>query len=101
MVSMTLLKKTPASPLFCVAPEGPNSQNGLLDFRFEDIPDGLPHSDIDASQDVVALAEAIKNNLMAPFSDPLDKLNETAASNVTPLTCIVSDSLPFTHHRSC
>jgi hypothetical protein len=75
---------------------GPNSLNGLLDFRFENIPDGLPHSDIDASQDILAIVEAIKNNLMAPFSDLLNKLNETATSNVPPVTCIVSDSLPFT-----
>ncbi|XP_011008548.1 PREDICTED: 7-deoxyloganetin glucosyltransferase-like [Populus euphratica] len=76
---------------------GPNSLNGLFDFRFENIPDGLPNSDIDASQDILALFEAIKNNLMAPpFSDLLNELNETATSNVPPVTCIVSDSLAFT-----
>ncbi|XP_052303727.1 7-deoxyloganetin glucosyltransferase-like isoform X1 [Populus trichocarpa] len=76
---------------------GPNSLNGLLDFRFENIPDGLPHLDIDASQDILALFEAIKNNSMAPFmSDLLNKLNETATSNVPPVTCIVSDFLLFT-----
>ncbi|KAI5560036.1 hypothetical protein POPTR_016G020201v4 [Populus trichocarpa] len=34
---------------------GPNSLNGLLDFRFENIPDGLPHSDIDASIPKISL----------------------------------------------
>ncbi|KAH8485944.1 hypothetical protein H0E87_027397 [Populus deltoides] len=59
--------------------------------------DGLPHSDIDASQDILALFKAIKNNSMAPFmTDLLNKLNETATSNVPPVTCIVSDFLPFT-----
>jgi len=76
---------------------GPNFLYGLLDFRFENIPDGLPHSDIDASQDILALFKAIKNNSMAPFmTDLLNKLNETATSNVPPVTCIVSDFLPFT-----
>ncbi|KAM4073222.1 hypothetical protein ACB094_10G001900 [Castanea mollissima] len=34
---------------------GPNSLDGLSDFRFETIPDGLPPSDINATQDMPSL----------------------------------------------
>lgn len=35
--------------------KGPDSLKGLPDFRFETIPDGLPPSDRDATQDLPAL----------------------------------------------
>jgi hypothetical protein len=41
---------------------GPDSLNGLPDFRFESIPDGLPPSDEKATQDVQAIFEACKKN---------------------------------------
>ncbi|XP_023916168.2 7-deoxyloganetin glucosyltransferase [Quercus suber] len=75
---------------------GPNSLDGLSDFRFETIPDGLPPSDINATQDIPSLNESIMNNFLAPFSDLLVKLN-SATSNNPPVTCIVSDGfMPFT-----
>jgi hypothetical protein len=70
---------------------GPDAMNGLPDFRFESIPDGLPPSNENETQDVAALCEAAKKNLLAPFNDLLDKLNDSASSNVPPVTCIVSD----------
>ncbi|XP_061966589.1 7-deoxyloganetin glucosyltransferase-like [Populus nigra] len=70
---------------------GPNSLNGLPDFRFESIPDGLPPSDENATQDTQAIFEACKKNLLAPFNELLAKLNDTASADVPQVTCIVSD----------
>ncbi|KAI8016025.1 7-deoxyloganetin glucosyltransferase [Camellia lanceoleosa] len=76
---------------------GPDSLNGLSSFRFESIPDGLPESDADATQDSVSLCESTRKHCLAPFKDLLLKLNDTASSNVPPVTCIVSDgAMSFT-----
>ena len=80
---------------------GSNSLDGLPDFKFEAIPDCLPTSDPDATQDIPALlANIMKNVLLPPFCDLLTKLNERAAttsSNAPPVTCILSDGfMPFT-----
>ncbi|KAI8016032.1 7-deoxyloganetin glucosyltransferase [Camellia lanceoleosa] len=76
---------------------GPDSLNGLSSFRFETIPDGLPESDADATQDVPSLCESTRKHCLAPFKDLLSKLNDTASSNVPPVTCIVSDgAMSFT-----
>ncbi|XP_050266575.1 7-deoxyloganetin glucosyltransferase-like isoform X2 [Quercus robur] len=69
---------------------GPNSLDGLSDFRFETIPDNLPPSDPNASQDVRSLCNSIMKNFLASFSNLLVKLN-SATSNVPPVTCIISD----------
>ncbi|KAL9336019.1 hypothetical protein Peur_070507 [Populus x canadensis] len=70
---------------------GPDSMNGLPDFRFESIPDGLPPSDENATQNTYAVCEASRKNLLGPFNDLLDRLNDTASSDAPPVTCIVSD----------
>ncbi|KAH7833173.1 hypothetical protein Vadar_003714 [Vaccinium darrowii] len=77
---------------------GPNCLDGLPDFRFETIPDGLPPLDnTDASQSILSMCEAIRKNLMlAPFLSLVAKLNNTNAASssdvaVPPVTCIVSD----------
>ncbi|XP_059631962.1 7-deoxyloganetin glucosyltransferase-like [Cornus florida] len=70
---------------------GPNSLDGLPDFQLETIPDGLPASDSDSSQDPPTIAKSIRENCLAPFCDLLVKLNDTASSNVPPVTSIVSD----------
>lgn len=76
---------------------GPNSLDGLPDFQFKTIPDSLPPSDSNATQDLDALSESIMRNLLGPFSDLLVKLN-TATPNNLPVTCIISDGfMPFTH----
>ncbi|XP_040362731.1 7-deoxyloganetin glucosyltransferase isoform X2 [Rosa chinensis] len=69
--------------------QGPNSLNGLPDFRFEAIPDGIPESGEDATQEITLVSESIRNHLLAPFRDLLIKLNSTSS----PVTCIVSDGL--------
>ncbi|KAB5519201.1 hypothetical protein DKX38_023520 [Salix brachista] len=70
---------------------GPDSMNGLPDFRFESIPDGLPSSDENATQNIREISEASREGLLGPFNDMLDKLNDTESSDVPPVTCIVSD----------
>jgi hypothetical protein len=70
----------------------PKSLDGLPDFQFKTIPDSLPLSDFNASQDNNALCESVMKNFLAPFSDILFKLN-TATSDNLPITCIISDAV--------
>ncbi|XP_015060144.1 7-deoxyloganetin glucosyltransferase-like [Solanum pennellii] len=73
---------------------GPHSLDGLLSFRFVTIPDGLPPSDADATQDIPSLNESTTNTCLGPFRELLAKLNGTNnTSNVPPVTCIVSDGI--------
>ncbi|KAG5520361.1 hypothetical protein RHGRI_033064 [Rhododendron griersonianum] len=70
---------------------GPNSLDGLPDFRFETIPDGLPPSDANATQDIPSLCESIRKNALGRFLSLVSNLNDTSALDVPPVTCIVSD----------
>ncbi|XP_059653295.1 7-deoxyloganetin glucosyltransferase-like isoform X1 [Cornus florida] len=71
---------------------GPNSCDGLPDFCFETIPDGLPPSDYaDATQDIQSLCVSIPKTCLLPFCILLSKLNGSSSSNVPPVTCIVGD----------
>ncbi|PIA34007.1 hypothetical protein AQUCO_03900119v1 [Aquilegia coerulea] len=73
---------------------GPESLNGLPDFRFETIPDGLPPCDINSTQEIIPLCMAAKNNLLYPFRKLLDKLNrESANSGTSKVTCILADAI--------
>nr|POE69187.1 7-deoxyloganetin glucosyltransferase [Quercus suber] len=63
---------------------------GLPDFRFETIPDGLPPSDRDATQDIPALCDSTRKNCLAPFKELVLKLN-SSESEVPLVTCIISD----------
>ncbi|KAJ3683782.1 hypothetical protein LUZ60_014009 [Juncus effusus] len=66
---------------------GPNSLAGLPDFQFKTIPDGLPFSDEDMTQDVPSLCEAIMDNKSLPyFRDLLSELNES-----NKVSCVFSD----------
>ncbi|WOH11884.1 hypothetical protein DCAR_0831380 [Daucus carota subsp. sativus] len=66
----------------------------LPGFRFETIPDGLPPSDPDATQDIPALCHGIiENNMLPPLQTLLSKLN----AGIHPVTSILSDGfMPFT-----
>ncbi|KAM3709686.1 hypothetical protein ACJW30_02G191900 [Castanea mollissima] len=64
---------------------------GLPDFRFETIPDGLPLSDRDATQDIPALCDSTRKNCLVPFKELVLKLN--SSSEVPLVTCIVSDGI--------
>ncbi|KAL1534346.1 7-deoxyloganetin glucosyltransferase [Salvia divinorum] len=67
---------------------GPASVAGLPDFQFTSIPDGLPPSDKDATQDIAELCESLLKNGLPPFLDLVDTLNNAGCPRVT---CIVSD----------
>lgn len=64
---------------------------GLPDFRFEAIPDGLPPSEVDATQDLWALSDSIQRNCLEPFRELVAELS--SSMEAPPVTCIVSDGL--------
>nr|BBQ04949.1 UDP-glycosyltransferase [Rosa sp.] len=68
---------------------GPNSLDGLPSFRFKSIPDGLPPTDANATQDIPSLCDSTRKNFLAPFRRLLSELN--SAPNSPSVTCIVSD----------
>ena len=78
---------------------GPNSLDGLPDFRFEAIPDGLPVTDdTDANQHIPSVCESTAKYCLVPFRNLLYRLNDrTLSPKVPPVSCVVSDgSMPFT-----
>jgi hypothetical protein len=68
-----------------------NSLNALPTFRFETIPDGLPPSDAEATQDVPSLCNSTKKTCLGPLKELVLKLNES--NDVPRVTCIVSDCI--------
>ncbi|KAI9121374.1 hypothetical protein K1719_008407 [Acacia pycnantha] len=71
---------------------GPQALDGLSDFRFETIPDGLPPSDADATQHPPSLCESTAQNCLLPFTKLLQKLHELASRGIVPpVTCLISD----------
>ena len=70
---------------------GPDSLKGLDDFRLETIPDGLPPSDRDATQDVPALCKSTSMNCTLPFRDLIVRINSTVG--VPKISCILSDGI--------
>ncbi|XP_062099250.1 7-deoxyloganetin glucosyltransferase-like [Humulus lupulus] len=70
---------------------GPNSLDGLPSFQFETIPDGLPPTDVDATQDIPALCYSTPRHSLVPFKNLLAKLNSSPV--VPPVTCVVSDGV--------
>lgn len=69
-----------------------SSLDSLPDFRFESIPDGLPPTDVDATQDVPSLCDSIPKNCLPPFRDLITKLNDPSSPTPT-VSCIVSDGV--------
>ncbi|WJX32932.1 7-deoxyloganetin glucosyltransferase [Trifolium repens] len=67
---------------------GPDFVKGLPDFQFETIPDGLPPSDKDATQDVPPLCDATRKNCYGPFKELVNKLNSSKI-----VTCIIGDGI--------
>ncbi|XP_074565278.1 7-deoxyloganetin glucosyltransferase-like [Curcuma longa] len=68
--------------------------SGVADpgFRFESIPDGLPPSDTDATQDPPSLLDSISKHALLPFLDLLRRLN-SGDGDAPPVSCIVSDGV--------
>lgn len=69
---------------------GPNALSGFPDFHFETIPDGLPPTNKDATQNIPALCDSTRKNCFTPFCNLISKLNH---SNAPPVTCIFSDGI--------
>nr|GMD94015.1 7-deoxyloganetin glucosyltransferase-like [Ipomoea batatas] len=77
---------------------GSKAMEGLPSFRFEAIPDGLPVSNPDATQEMASLAVSSTNYCLVPFRELVKRLNDPSSSESPPVTCIVSDgSMSFTH----
>ncbi|KAK7385317.1 hypothetical protein VNO78_31033 [Psophocarpus tetragonolobus] len=73
---------------------GPDSLKGLSSFRFQTIPDGLPESDLDATQDIPSLCDSTRRTCLPHFRNLLSKINH---SDAPPVSCIVSDgAMSFT-----
>ncbi|KAH7834144.1 hypothetical protein Vadar_013113 [Vaccinium darrowii] len=72
---------------------GPRSLDGLPDFRYQTIPDGLPPTDTDVTQDIPSLCDSTSKTCLPHFRDLLYKLNNPVLSNGPPVTCIVSDGV--------
>ncbi|KAL5080294.1 hypothetical protein RYX36_008715 [Vicia faba] len=73
---------------------GPNAFDGLTDFTFVTLPDGLTsmEGDGDVSQDIPSLCQSIMNNFHHFFDELVAKLHDSSiAGLVPPVTCIVSD----------
>ena len=70
---------------------GSDSLNVLPSFRFEAIPDGLPPSDKDATQDFPSLCDSTRKTCLPHFRNLVSKLNN--AEDVPPVTCVVSDAV--------
>ena len=72
--------------------KGPNVLDGLPNFQFKNISDIPPPSEPNTTKDANAFCKSIMENLLAPFSDIILKLNSTATSSSNPpVTCIISD----------
>lgn len=75
---------------------GPEKLEIFPDFKFETIPDGLPPSKPNASQDVYLLCKSIRRDFLNHFRQLLAKLNDGSRSTFPPPTCIVADGfMPF------
>ncbi|WCJ18728.1 UDP-Glycosyltransferase superfamily protein [Euphorbia peplus] len=68
---------------------GSNALDGLPDFQFRTISDGLPPSDANATQDIPSLCESTSKYSLAPFLELLSQLGEDEDS--PPVSCIISD----------
>ncbi|KVI08604.1 linamarin synthase 2-like [Cynara cardunculus var. scolymus] len=72
--------------------KGPESVKGLPDFRFETIPDGMPHSDRDATQDIPMLCDMTRKTCLVPFKELLKRLNSSSAG-VPPVSSVIGDGV--------
>ncbi|XP_058096860.1 7-deoxyloganetin glucosyltransferase-like [Magnolia sinica] len=70
---------------------GSESFSRLHEFSFETIPDGLPPSDRDATQDIQALCQSTKENCLTPFRNLVTKLNDTGG--IPRVSCIIADGI--------
>lgn len=71
---------------------GPQSLDGLSDFHFDTIPDGLSPCDANATQQIPSLCESTAKNCLLPFTKLLVRLHEYASNgHVPPVSCLLSN----------
>jgi hypothetical protein len=70
---------------------GPEAVAGLPDFRFATIPDGLPPSDADVTQDPASICDSTMRTCLPHFANLLARLN--SSDGVPPVTCVVADNV--------
>jgi hypothetical protein len=71
---------------------GPDALNGVPGFHFAAIPDGLPPSDADATQDVPTRCKSTSTKCLPHLLALLADLN-APTSEVPPVTCLVVDGV--------
>jgi len=71
----------------------PTSERWQPATRSRTIPDGLPHSDADATQDPAALCDSTMKTCLPHFKNLLDRLNDDGDGGVPPVTCVVADNI--------
>ncbi|KAG0513842.1 hypothetical protein BDA96_10G138100 [Sorghum bicolor] len=78
---------------------GANALDGVPGFRFDAIPDGLPPSDADATQDIPALCNATMTKCLPHLLSLLARINNgdtdaesESSSSSPPVTCLVVDA---------
>uniref|UniRef100_A0A453AAM7 Uncharacterized protein n=1 Tax=Aegilops tauschii subsp. strangulata TaxID=200361 RepID=A0A453AAM7_AEGTS len=75
-----------------VRSRGPDAVAGLPDFHFATIPDGLPQSEADATQDIPSLCHSIMTTCLLPhLKNLLRDLN--SAAGVPQVTCVMADAV--------
>ncbi|WVZ74901.1 hypothetical protein U9M48_023017 [Paspalum notatum var. saurae] len=76
---------------------GPQAVAGLPGFRFATIPEGLPHSDADATQDPAALCDSTMKTCLPHLKRLLHRLKDGddagAGAGAPPVTCVVADNV--------
>ncbi|VAI11637.1 unnamed protein product [Triticum turgidum subsp. durum] len=72
-----------------VRSRGDAAVEGLPDFRFATIPDGLPPWDADATQDIPSLCYSTMTTCLPPLKRLLGELNRVGP----PVTCVVADNV--------
>ncbi|CAL5031737.1 unnamed protein product [Urochloa decumbens] len=70
---------------------GAAALDGVPGFRFAAIPDGLPPSDADVTQDVPSLSRSTEETCLPHLRALLADLN--ASTDVPPVTCVVGDDV--------
>lgn len=63
--------------------------NSFPDFKFESMPEGLPPSDRDATQDPPSLCYALRENCLPAFRELVARVR--SSDGVPPISCIIYD----------
>ena len=74
-----------------VRSRGPDAVAGLPDFRFATIPDGLPPSDADTTQDMPSLCYSIMTHCLPHLRNLLHDLNSLPGAPL--VSCVVADGV--------